>query len=34
VTGSGNTDYKRITVTVSGNGLAHPVTRTITLAAP
>ena len=31
---AGSTDFKRITVTVSGADLAQPVTRTITLAAP
>ena len=27
-------DFKRITVTVAGNGLTEPVSRTITVAAP
>lgn len=33
-TTTGANDYKRITVTVSGPGLAAPVTRTVTVAAP
>lgn len=30
----GPNDYKKITVTVNGPGLAAPVTRTVTVAAP
>lgn len=33
-TTSGNNDYKRITVTVTGPGLLVPVVRTVTVAAP
>lgn len=33
-TTAGANDYKRITVTVTGPGLAVPVTRTVTVAAP
>lgn len=31
---AGNNDFKRITVTVNGPGLAAPVQRTVTVAAP
>lgn len=31
---SGNHDYKRVTVTVTGPGLLAPVVRTVTVAAP
>lgn len=33
-TTGGNNDFKRITVTVTGPGLATPVVRTVTVAAP
>jgi prepilin-type N-terminal cleavage/methylation domain-containing protein len=33
-TTSGNNDFKRITVTVTGPGLLVPVVRTVTVAAP
>lgn len=31
---TGNNDYKRVTVTVTGPGLSKPVARTITVAQP
>ncbi|HJQ64839.1 MAG TPA: prepilin-type N-terminal cleavage/methylation domain-containing protein [Gemmatimonadales bacterium] len=33
-TTSGNNDYKKVTVTVTGPGLLAPVVRTVTVAAP
>jgi prepilin-type N-terminal cleavage/methylation domain-containing protein len=33
-TTSGNNDYKRVTVSVTGPGLLAPVVRTVTVAAP
>ena len=33
-TAAGITDYKRITVTVSGKGLQKPLARTVTVGAP
>ncbi len=33
-TTSGNNDYKKVTVTVTGPGLLTPIVRTVTVAAP
>lgn len=33
-TAAGITDYRRVTVTVSGRGLAKPIARTVTVGAP